>query len=39
VLELSSEQIPRVRAAYVGQGFEGDAHGLPPLEELLTAAN
>jgi hypothetical protein len=39
VLELSSEQIPRVRAAYAGQGFEGDAHGLPPLEQLLAEAS
>jgi hypothetical protein len=38
VLELSSQQVLRVRSAYTGQGFEGDAHGLPPLEELLTEA-
>lgn len=38
VLEFSGEQILRVRAAYIGQGFEGDAQGLPPLEELLTEA-
>ncbi len=36
VLELSSEQVLRVRAAYVGQGFEGEAPGVPPLEELLA---
>jgi hypothetical protein len=39
VLELSGQQILRVRAAYVGQGFEGDAQDLPPLDQLLIEAN
>jgi hypothetical protein len=39
VLDLSGEQNLRVRAAYIGQGFEGDPQGPPPLEELLTEAN
>ena len=37
ILELSGEQVRRVRAAYVGHGFEGADHDLPPLEELLAA--